>query len=48
MKPLLAFHMMQSVYGRIDSDIVGKVSGDEHYTSLKALDCSAVVGGGKI
>ena len=36
---------MQSVDGRIDCDMVDKISGDEYYTALKALDCTAVVEG---
>lgn len=36
---------MQSVDGRIDCDMVDKISGDEYYTALKALACTAVVEG---
>ena len=36
---------MQSVDGRIDCDMVDKISGEEYYTALKALDCDAVVEG---
>lgn len=36
---------MQSVDGRIDCDMVDKISGDEYYTALNALDCTAVVEG---
>ena len=36
---------MQSVDGRIDCDMVDKISGDEYYTALKALDCTAVIEG---
>ena len=36
---------MQSVDGRIDCDMVDKISGDEYYTALKSLNCNAVVEG---
>ena len=36
---------MQSVDGRIDCDMVDKISGDEYYTALKSLNCTAVVEG---
>ena len=45
MKPYVICHMMQSVDGRIDCDMVDKISGNEYYTALKALDCAAVVEG---
>ena len=36
---------MQSVDGRINCDMVDKISGDEYYTALRALECTAVVEG---
>ena len=45
MKPYVICHMMQSVDGRIDCDKVDKISGNEYYTALKALDCTAVLEG---
>ena len=36
---------MQSVDGRIDCDMVDKISGNEYYIALKALGCTAVVEG---
>ena len=43
MKPYVICHMMQSVDGRIDCDMVDKISGEEYYTALKSLNCNAVV-----
>ena len=45
MKPYIICHMIQSVDGRIDCDMVDKISGDEYYTALKSLNCTAVVEG---
>ena len=45
MKPYVICHMMQSVDGRIDCNMVDKISGDEYYTALKSLNCNTVVEG---
>ena len=36
---------MQSVDGRIACDMVDKISGDEYYTALDALECNAFIEG---
>lgn len=45
MKPYIICHMMQSVDGRIACDMVDKISGDEYYTALDALECTAFIEG---
>ncbi len=45
MKPYIICHMMQSVDGRIACDMVDKISGDEYYTVLDALECNAFIEG---
>lgn len=38
-RPYIICHMMQSLDGRVACDMVDKISGDEYYTALEALDC---------
>lgn len=38
-RPYIICHMMQSLDGRVDCDMVDKISGDEYYTALESLDC---------
>lgn len=45
MRPYIICHMMQSIDGRIACDMVDKISGDEYYTALDALECNAFVEG---
>lgn len=45
MKPYIVCHMMQSVDGKIDCDMVDKISGDEYYTALETLNCSSAIEG---
>lgn len=45
MRPYTICHMMQSVDGRIACDMVDKISGDEYYTALDALECDAFIEG---
>lgn len=45
MRPYIVCHMMQSVDGRIACDMVDKISGDEYYDALDALDCPSRVEG---
>lgn len=45
MRPYIICHMMQSVDGRIACDMVDKISGDEYYTALDALECNAFIEG---
>lgn len=45
MKPYIICHMVASVDGRIDCSMVDKISGDEYYTTLEALDCPSSVEG---
>ena len=45
MRPYIICHMVESVDGRIDCDMVDKISGNEYYTALKSFNCSAVVEG---
>ena len=45
MRPYIICHMMQSVDGRIACDMVDKISGDEYYTALDALECNALIEG---
>lgn len=37
--------MVESIDGRIDCGMVDKISGDEYYTTLNSLDCTASVEG---
>ena len=37
--------MIESVDGRIDCDMVDKISGDEYYTALNSLECTSQVEG---
>ena len=37
--------MVESVDGRIDCDMVDKISGDEYYTALNSLECASQVEG---
>ena len=45
MKPYIICHMMQSVDGRIACDMVDKISGEEYYSALDALDCNSHIEG---
>ena len=45
MKPYIICHMMQSLDGRVDCDMVDKISGDEYYDALDRLHCQAHVEG---
>lgn len=38
-KPYIICHMVASIDGRIDCSMVDKISGDEYYTTLDALQC---------
>lgn len=38
-------HMVESIDGRIDCSMVDKISGDEYYTTLDTLGCTASVEG---
>lgn len=44
-RPYIVCHMMQSVDGRVACDMVDKISGDEYYDALAALECTAHVEG---
>lgn len=44
-RPYIICHMVESIDGRIDCGMVDKISGDEYYASLDALDCAASVEG---
>jgi hypothetical protein len=37
--------MMQSIDGKIACDMVDKISGDEYYTALDSLKCTAFIEG---
>lgn len=45
MKPYIICHMVASIDGRIDCSMVDKISGDEYYDTLNALDCPTFVEG---
>ena len=45
MRPYIICHMVESVDGRIDCDMVDKISGDEYYTALNSLECASQVEG---
>ncbi|MCH5218432.1 MAG: dihydrofolate reductase family protein [Muribaculaceae bacterium] len=45
MRPYIICHMVESVDGRIDCDMVDKISGDEYYTALNSLECTSQVEG---
>ena len=45
MKPYIICHMVQSIDGRVACDMVDKISGDEYYAALDALDCPSHVEG---
>lgn len=44
-RPYIICHMVESIDGRIDCSMVDKISGDEYYTTLDALQCTASVEG---
>lgn len=44
-KPYIICHMVESVDGRIDCGMVDKISGNEYYSTLDSLGCSASVEG---
>lgn len=45
MRPYIICHMVASIDGRIDCGMVDKISGDEYYTTLEALDCPSLLEG---
>lgn len=45
MKPWLICHMMQSLDGRIDCDMVEKISGNEYSYALEELACPSLIEG---
>ena len=45
MRPYIICHMVESVDGRIDCDMVDKISGDEYYIALNSLECASQVEG---
>lgn len=45
MRPYIICHMVASVDGRIDCEMVEKISGDEYYTTLEELDCPSLLEG---
>ncbi len=45
MRPYIICHMVASVDGRIDCGMVEHISGDEYYSTLAELDCSAELEG---
>lgn len=44
-RPYIICHMVESIDGRIDCGMVDKISGDEYYTTLASLGCTASVEG---
>ena len=44
-RPYIICHMVESIDGRIDCGMVDKISGNEYYTTLDSLNCSASVEG---
>ena len=44
-RPYIICHMMQSVDGRVACDMVDKISGDEYYEALDALNCPSCIEG---
>lgn len=44
-RPYIVCHMVESIDGRIDCGMVDKISGDEYYTTLASLNCTASVEG---
>lgn len=46
MKPYIVCHMVESLDGRIDCDMTGKIEpGDEYYAALEALNCDSSLSG---
>lgn len=45
MKPYIICHMVASVDGRIDCQMVDKISGDEYYATLESLGCPSSLEG---
>ena len=45
MRPYIICHLVESVDGRIDCDMVDKISGDEYYTAFNSLECISQVEG---
>lgn len=45
MRPYIICHMVASIDGRIDCEMVEKISGDEYYTTLEALECPSLLEG---
>ncbi len=44
-RPYIICHMVASIDGRIDCSMVDKISGDEYYSTLERLGCSATLEG---
>ncbi len=44
-RPYIICHMMQSIDGRVDCDMVEHISGDEYYDALDQLNCPSTVEG---
>ena len=45
MRPYIVSHMVASIDGRIDCEMVDKISGDEYYTTLEQLGCPSLLEG---
>ncbi len=44
-RPYIVCHMVASIDGRIDCEMVDKISGDEYYGTLEKLDCPTLLEG---
>ena len=44
-RPYIVCHMMASLDGRIDCDMVDQICGHEYYDALKELDCPSMLNG---
>lgn len=44
-RPYVICHMVESIDGRIDCEMVDKISGDKYYTALNTLNCKTSVEG---
>ena len=45
MRPYIICHMVASIDGRIDCNMVEKISGNEYYTTLEQLNCPTLLEG---
>ncbi|MDO4191510.1 MAG: dihydrofolate reductase family protein [Bacteroidales bacterium] len=45
MRPYIICHMIASLDGRIDCDMIEKISGNEYDTALNALNCPSIIEG---